>query len=492
MTTTNLAKPRRSRTIIAATAWLLAIVALSGSQELRADPGNPFPSFPQQFTLQGPGSASFALAVTQPGPVVVDVQANGAPVVVTLRGLGGQPIQQRGAGHVGLNYLVTAADVQRSALWSVSVALIPAPSPAPQASGTITVQAPPVDMSRAMAHATAYAAHPPVHARDPNAERRQTDELHRRQSALDQDAAQRRSAQQASNQALFNQLRAGNSLHTRGLPQEAPANGAGVSTRNVAPGKYLPTQSPAQGRTVVVPGAPTMVQNPVQPPPLPVITQLYQAPNMVLTQARPLDQVILAGKNFGTSPATLVFTLGPNTVIPVEGIQTWSDTLIIANVPDATGLLPYGASVLVAVGTVQSNAYPFQFVPATEIRSIGWTSDMLLAKGGIAQYGNGMRNILHPNSSFMSLGGDAGNDIFFIGTNLENGWTVQSIDTPTEGTADPFGTGNAVVVDSRIQTIPGMLYFNVRWWFDAFAYANYSFTVWITGPRGVPDGVAVP
>jgi hypothetical protein len=474
MTTTNCGNSHHTRIMKAAVTWVLAILAFGSSHELRADSSSPFPSFPRQFTLQGPGSASFALAVTQPGPVIVDVQANGAPVIVSLRGFGKQPIQQQGTGHVQLNYMVTPADVQRSALWSVSVALVPIPSPAPQASGTISIQEPAVDMSVALAHATAYAAHPPVHAPDPNAERRRADELHLRQSALDQISAQRRAAQQASNQPLLNQLRAGNSLQTRGVAQE-PA-------RSIPSGNLQISQAPP--RFPVLP-------SPVQSPP-PVITQLYQAPNVVLTQARPLDQVIIAGKNFGNSPATVSFTLGPNTVIPVQGIQTWSDTLIVANVPDASGLLPYAAGVAVAIGSVQSNAFPFQFVPASEIRSIGWTTDMLLAKGGIAQYGNGMRNILHPNSSFMSMGGDAGNDIFFVGTNLQNGWTMQSIDTPLEGTADPFGAGNVAVVDSRIQTNPSMLYFNVRWWFDAFAYANYSFTVWITGPRGVPDGVAVP
>jgi hypothetical protein len=37
-----------------------------------------------------------------------------------------------------------------------------------------------------------------------------------------------------------------------------------------------------------------------------------------------------------------------------------------------------------------------------------------------------------------------------------------------------------------------MPFMNVHWWYDAFNEIRYTFGVNIVGPRGVPDGVAVP
>src|SRR5215467_4387773 len=63
---------------------------------------NPLPAFPQSFSLNSPVPASFALAVTQPGPVVVDVDSAGAPVTVSLQTAGLQPMQRQGVGHIEL------------------------------------------------------------------------------------------------------------------------------------------------------------------------------------------------------------------------------------------------------------------------------------------------------------------------------------------------------------------------------------------------------
>jgi hypothetical protein len=102
---------------ITAVATVLAEEQKEGDVGTRALPGAPpqqgqLPTFPQKFDLQGPESRSFGFAVTQPGPVVVDVQAAGAPVIVTLLGLASPPIMQQGSGHVHLTVQVTPPDVQ--------------------------------------------------------------------------------------------------------------------------------------------------------------------------------------------------------------------------------------------------------------------------------------------------------------------------------------------------------------------------------------------
>ena len=79
-------------------------------------PGQPtaqVPTWPQKFDIQGPESDSFGFAVTQPGPIVVDVQSQGAPVAVTLQGAAPQPISQQGA--FGLRLTTWSSTVRRPA-----------------------------------------------------------------------------------------------------------------------------------------------------------------------------------------------------------------------------------------------------------------------------------------------------------------------------------------------------------------------------------------
>ena len=81
------------------------------------------PTWPQNFEVQGPESASFGFAVTQPGPVVVDVQVQGAPVIVTLQGPAPQPDSPPSSGPVRRTYNVTPQDVQKSLFWAVQIRL---------------------------------------------------------------------------------------------------------------------------------------------------------------------------------------------------------------------------------------------------------------------------------------------------------------------------------------------------------------------------------
>ena len=73
---------------------------MPGQSGASAQANAQMPTFPQKFEVQGPESDTFGFVVTQPGPVVVDVQAQGAPLVVTLQSPGGQPITQPATGNV--------------------------------------------------------------------------------------------------------------------------------------------------------------------------------------------------------------------------------------------------------------------------------------------------------------------------------------------------------------------------------------------------------
>ena len=117
-------------------------------------------TFPQKFDVQGATANSFGFAVTQPGPITVEVQAQGAPVIVTLQSPGGQPMTQRGTGNVRLNYNVTPPDVQRNLFWQVQIRSWCEEDclKAGRSVGSVMVQHPPVDQAavqRAMGASTA-------------------------------------------------------------------------------------------------------------------------------------------------------------------------------------------------------------------------------------------------------------------------------------------------------------------------------------------------
>jgi hypothetical protein len=94
------------------------------------------------------------------------------------------------------------------------------------------------------------------------------------------------------------------------------------------------------------------------------------------------------------------------------------------------------------------------------------------------------------------LFGDKDNDEFMISTRLKNGWVTDSAFVTCRHDSTVACNGGAYVWDLKPGT--DWPYLNVRWWlnpdapFSNFAHTWYSFAVRIVGPKGLPDGVAVP
>lgn len=388
------------------------------------------PSFPQKFQVQGPESRSFAFGVTQPGPIEVQVDSQGPPVIVTLQHLASPPIVQQGVGQVRLSHPVTAEEIQRSALWVVKVRLT---QPGPPASGTIMVQHPPSDQAVVQAQTAAMAQQEAAQQSHSEAqvEAQSRAEFQEFKARLDQQYRQRLAAERAQNQTLLNRLRAkpGNMIRSRGLN--------------------------------------------------PSITRVNK------NEGQPDTQVIIEGTNFGPG-GEVVFQLGPN-MTGTGIVEAWADTVVVANVPDAWGLLPYQGSVAIKVGPSLSNAVPFKFIPVEEVREIRTTKgDITVAHPGILTPGSVVDKIEHPNNSFLQCCGSSGNDVFFPSQQLLNGWVVQNIKPKTDPCAYPDCRGT-YVADSRIGT--SSPYFNMRWWHGGLVGSRYWFYLWIVGPRGVPDGI---
>jgi len=447
-------------------------------------PAAAFPSFPQNFTVQGQARASFPLAITQPGPIVVDVDVNGGPVVVVLQGHALAPMQQQGSGHVHLSYAVTPADVQHTSLWVVSVALATpgVPGPLGQAQGTVRVQKPPGDPSVALAEANAAATAAHKRSRpDPQLAAQLDAARAQLQAKADQDAEQRRAAIRAAQQPVIDQLwgRAPSTVGTRALP------GLSVVTKPASPVALQPLSTTPPKLTVP------------PPPPPPVITNVIARPGLTPTQAGPLDQVTIIGQNFGSTPADVLFLVGPNTYIegiPVAGGWNPNGTSIVVQMPDASGLQQFDGSVFVQLNPAQSNQFPIRFVPAVEYRHVYGTQDAVYASH--TETTAFLRNnqydveIYHPNTGFMAMGSDQGTDVFFSNTSLKPGWSSSSFNLYRNGTGMPGGTGEVAV--SRYSPNDPSLRFTVLWSYSVLQDIDYGFDVVIAGPRGTSDGVVVP
>ena len=139
-------------------------VPVTPAPKASAQPMTKLSTFPQKFEVQGDRPGVFDFAVTQPGPVLVDVQVQGAPVIVMLQSPGGQPMTQRGIGNLRLNYNVTPADVQRNLFWQVQIRswceedCLKAAANQQRSQGSVMVQHPQVDqgaVQRAVGMSTA-------------------------------------------------------------------------------------------------------------------------------------------------------------------------------------------------------------------------------------------------------------------------------------------------------------------------------------------------
>jgi hypothetical protein len=381
--------------------------------------------------VQGPETDSFGFGVTQPGNVEVVVDSQGPAVSVTLQHLASSAITQQGSGQIRLSHAVTAEEIRKSALWVVKVKLV---QPGVPANGTVMVQHPPADQPTVQAQLTVLgqqeAAQQARTAAEIQAQGRA--EFQAFKANFEQQQLQRIAAERAQNQALISRL--------------LPKSGAMVRSRGLTPS----------------------------------ITRINKS------EGQPKSQLIIEGTSFGPG-GEVVFQLGPG-ITGTGIVEAWADTVVVVDVPDASGLLPYQGTIAIRVGQTLSNSLPFKFIPVQEVREIHSTrGDLSIAQPGTVTSST-WDKIEHANNSFMQLSGNKGNDIFFPTRPLSNGWIVQDIKPKVDPCAYPDCRG-AYVADSRIGT--PLAFFNMRWWHEALVGARYWFSLWIVGPRGVPDGILV-
>jgi hypothetical protein len=481
---------------------LLAILCLAATGLAHAAaPGRPnaqLPTFPQNFDVQGPALESIGFAVTQPGPVVVEVQSRGAAVIVTLAGPSRQPVGQQGSGAIRLSYDVTEKDVQQSFLWAVQIRLAQ-PAPPQQggrASGIVRVQSPPVDQAALQRAVDALAAQA-VQPGDDVQKQSVAQAAARMDAAFQQQKAQferqqfdRRAVLLAQVQPQLEQLKArsGAQVTTRGLrgadvgtalpqPLDAPAMQRSPAAAVPAP---APTASASQtlqsaGST---PGPQSVMPNPA-------IAALSAA------QGQPGDPVMINGSGFGNSGGEVHFVVAPGRDLVVPNGVIWNDNQIFASVPDIAGIVGFNGTLYVkrAGDQKSSNLVPFRFVPSSEIRQITRIADATLQQFngvGAVNYGD----IVGRAHGYL-FWGPKGNDQLYLNTRLKNGWVVSQ--PPLVFLPNAYATnGGAYLVESHVGT--DRPHVNVGFWMGSGVWSvlHYSISMVIQGPRGVPDGVVVP
>jgi hypothetical protein len=426
-------------------------------------------TWPQKVTLQGPVLRTFGIPATQPGPVDVALQVEGAPVVASLNGTAAPLASQQGAGALHMTYTITDRDVQSGPVLVLALALAQ-PQPQSTSNVTVTVRHPGVDSGRLNAAIQAASSR----ASSANGQQRvqfkqraaavnaQIDaDLTRDRAGLQQAQAQQRAALMAQVQSQIVQLRNQSQVQTRALPARGPVV-----------------------RTPLNPAIKSLTVN-----------------NATVTQLHVGDPIFVNGSGFGAARGTLHFVIGAGqdlTADPAAGL-IWSDSQIFAVVPGpAAGGLPAfsGVAYLTNAAGVQSNLQPFAFVPQLDYRTIAINapiSDAVFFRipgDRLEEWSDPWDGIVRQNGNCFS--GETGSDQILVNTRLKNGWTVRGAPTVLMGFA-AGGGGGAVLTSFLMGTNSPAV--GVLWWVNVGAFYmseyGYKLSIPIQGPLGFPDGVAV-
>jgi hypothetical protein len=201
--------------------------------------------------------------------------------------------------------------------------------------------------------------------------------------------------------------------------------------------------------------------------------------------------VLINGSGFSNGGA-VHFIINPGQDV-IAHVDIWSDTQVFAEVPDASGILGFnGQAYVVRAGdSSRSNLVQFHFNPGVEFRDLRSTMDRSLQLPYEADSNSTTATtIARMNQNPFS--GYQNNDVLFMSTQLKNGWVVEDAfvycDNPCGGGAYPL-----IVPRGSPATAT-----TVHWWLDSTGFSMapsmvwYTFAVRIVGPKGVPDGVAVP
>jgi len=207
-----------------------------------------------------------------------------------------------------------------------------------------------------------------------------------------------------------------------------------------------------------------------------------------VSQGQPGDPVTINGSGFGANPGQINFIVNPGQTVQASA-DYWSDTQIITSVPQVSGIPGYSGNVFV-VTCQQSNAVPFQFNPEIDVEQLPIARND--AAFGDASCGIDVCASIHrieadgSVSNLLVAGGFTGrrgDDIFFQGYQLKNGWVLDSVNLSL-GRAPDKSNGAQIGADSVGSSSP---FVDIHWWDSSpLGSASYVMAIYIHGPAGVP------
>ena len=481
-----------------------------------ASVGYQLPTWPQKFKVQGPEVQSFGFPVTQPGPITVEVQAQGAPLSVSLQSSGGQPITRPATGALRMNYNVTPQDVERSLFWTVQIRLaqLRPPQQGGLATGTVNVQHPPVNHQQVQAALATHQQAVQQQQTQRQTEAQQADAqataqieqaVQQRKAQFEQQAVARRAALFAQIEPQLSRLRsqADGTVRSRGLEgEDASASSTHEETMSAEASDeiatrgglraqvehksfQLPPYSSSQQASTAAGSAP----HPQQVTPNPVISSLS------LSQGRPGDPLFINGSNFGTRGGEVRFVMGPGMDLPAPAGVIWTNNEIFATIPDTPGLLGFSGTIYIKrVGeAATSNLAPFRFEPILVTRD--YRMPALIADYRYEfpiDFPDVTRHFARLiNGNIFS--GLTGTNEYFPNTTLKNGWVLDEVYYTQPGSLSCL-YGCSYLLEKQIGS--SRPYFSVRYWVYAADLSGAKFTsylidrITLRGPKGVPDGLA--
>lgn len=479
------------------------------------------PTWPQKFEVQGPEVGSFGFAVTQAGPIAIDVQAQGAPILVTLQSAGSQTVTRQATGNLRMNHMVTSQDVQRSLFWTVQIRLAQ-PMPPQQggrAGGAINVQHPPVNHQQVQAALAAHQQRARQQLGQLEAQAQQADAqaaaqieqaFQQRKAQFEQQEVGRRAALFANIQPQLDQLRnqAGGVIRPRGLEGEVPevpaTSEAGASPAEgtdeigTRGGMKSLAQIPDRKMLQVMPQVSSSQQGSTAgsapPPQQTTPTQSPVIGSLSVTQGRPGDPLFINGSNFGAGGGEVHFVMGPGKDQLAPAGVVWTNSQIFATIPDPPGLLGFNGTIYIkrAGETVTSNLYPFRFEPIIVTRDYKMPA---VAPDVVYEHQPHLPNYTQ-HSVFMVNGnvfqGLSGSVKYFENTVLRNGWVLDEV-YYSKGSLSCLGGCNSLVEKWIGNSKP---YFKIRYDLNAADFGSSKFTSYVIdrislrGPKGLPDGLA--
>jgi len=464
---------------------------------------------PQPFSVSTGEVTGFGFVVSEPGPINITAQWQGAPLVLRLTGPLAQPIEKFGSGRAQITYTVTADDVRRGTIWKVSLrppgtqaqtedepclttsclsrgatvrrratgapividsARMATLSRAPKTSaqGTIVIQHPAGDVRQAEAQLKGQAEQQraSAQAQEVQIQRQHQGAVEQRKlqvlkSITDQQSARR---QQLKRQAMASKPA------TMSTQSAQIATNQPITQRPTRPiSASQQTTATTQSSEIGAAGS-----NPPQ--------QTVAAPKIAslsVGEGQPGDPVTINGSAFGSAPGEVHFIVNPGMDVKANA-DYWGDTQIVISVPSAEKIQAYNGTVYIQRGTDKTNAVSFKFNPTLDFVTLTITNDKLIKDPHDASFESsyGRAGAHFGSGDFF---GHKDDDQFFMNTLLKNGWVVDSVNF---GVVYISGNANAGVSDNRIGT--NSPFVKVHWWMDAFSAVTYKLSVTIKGPKGIP------